>query len=224
MGTLTGSGFDTDVRAIIGNPGTSELPTATLLRFINSAYIEDVCLRWDLLELRTSATSNTTASTQAFTSSANACMKFLAIHNAAGQVLIELTPEVESRFAVPVAVLTSSSSQLTGVPTHYIRKGGAAYSTLSFLLYPTPDGIYPLTVWFVSRPSVIGDATATAIDALWDQVILHYAASRAAAFRRMYDDATQLRSYADRLAQNIAKAFDLPETGRDQVATSKGDA
>lgn len=217
MGTLTGSTYDTDVRAILGAINTDLLPTATLLRNTNAGYIEDVCSKWNVLELRTSATANTTASTQAYTPAVSNCLKFIALTNAAGQVLKEITPDTETPFASPSAALTSSTSYTTGVPMAYIRKGGASYVTLSFALLPVPDGAYPLTVWYRSRPAEIAAGTATAIDALWDQAILYYSASRSAAFLRMYDDAMTLRKYADMLALNVARSFDLVESHDDEA-------
>lgn len=218
MGTMTGSSFDTDVRAILGAANTDLLPTATQLRFTNAAFLEDICMRWNPLELRTSTTANATQSQATYTPAISTCLKFLSIQNAAGQLLKELPPDVESPYSAPIAALTSSAAAETGLPTHYIRRGGAVYTTLSFTLFPTPDAAYPLTVYFVSRPAEVAAGTATTIDMLWDQAILYYAAARAAAFLLRWEDARNLREYANALATSAARAFHLTEAGTDAVA------
>lgn len=222
MGALTATTIDTDVRALLGTPSTDLLPTATQLRFTNAAYIDDVVLNYDCLELRQATTTNATVNVRAYTPTISNLLRLRSIQNAAGQVLKEITPEIESRYSAPIAALTSSAAAMTGLPTHYIRVGGAAYSTFTVNLYPVPDAAYPLTVFFVSRPAELSASTATTIDAVWDQSILHYAASRAAAFLRNYDDAMKLREYASTLAKAVAKSLALSVTEADNAAPPAG--
>ena len=41
------------------------------------------------------------------------------------------------------------------------------------------------------------------IDSVFDEPLIYYSASRAAAYLRMYDDSTKLKQYADALASNL---------------------
>ena len=58
-------------------------------------------------------------------------------------------------------------------PTKYMRRGGYLY------LYPTPDAVYSLTIYYRKRPTLLSGASdVTAIGAEWDEPLVKLATAQ----------------------------------------------
>lgn len=192
MGSLTAAGIIAEVRAILGAQDTNLISDTIVGNHLNAAYQIDVAGQLDLPELDKTDTEATVASTATTAFSATDVLVIKGIVDNNGLPLKEITSNEYDR-------LQARTGSLTGVPTHWYHTGATTSGQVTVRWYPVPNAAYTMTLNYRGRPTAISSTSATAIDALYDQPIVYYAASRSAAYLRMYDDALKLRQYADGL-------------------------
>jgi hypothetical protein len=198
MGTLTGTQFAYDIRDLFGDVETKSYPSeAQVLRNINSAYINDICALADLSELDTTDTEATVASTATTAFSVTDVLAIKGIVDNNGIPLKEITANEYDR-------LWARTGAITGVPTHWYRTGATTSGTITIRWYPVPNAAYTMTMNYRDRPAVLTASTATAIDSLYDEPLLYFAAARIAARMRMFDTSVSFKKYAQSLLAGAA--------------------
>jgi hypothetical protein len=192
MGAINGTDMVAQIRVITGVQDTNLLSAAQALEHVNAAYINDVCSKHPLPELDKSTTQTLTA---ASTSSTATDILFIkGITNASGVPLREISDDEWVRLGMIVAAAGTT-------PTHWHRASATISGQVTLAVYPTPTSA-TVSINYQSRPSAMTSG-ATVIDAMYDQPIIYYAASRCTAFLRMYDDSIKLRQFAESLMESI---------------------
>lgn len=174
MARLTASDMITLVR--LGISETSEtLSDTQLLRLINQSYLE-LAGSIDHRELDTSTTITTADGTAEYTLSASDVLRITNI--------TDTTNGIRQREISAYQYDQYTQSETPGgAPVYYYYSGSSGqFKQLTF--YPTPDGVYSLTVRYQKKPAdlvatPVASATSAVIHELWDDSIVHRAISRA---------------------------------------------
>ena len=188
MGSLNVAAVTAEVRAILGAQDTNLISDAMILSQENAAYINDICAKHPLPDLDKSTTQ--TFTTASASSSATDILYIKGITNSSGVPLREVSDDEWVRLGMIVAAAGTT-------PTHWHWAGTGTSGTVTISVYPTLTSA-TLLINYQSRPAALTTG-ATTIDAMYDEPLVYYTASRTAAYLRMYDDSTKLRQYADAL-------------------------
>lgn len=148
--------LQSQVRQNLGNPPTGVIADSRLTNRINDSYRE-ITTRYRHPELETTETL-TTADGTSTASPASDYWFTQAIRDETNDRLLRQKS---------LSWILAQDTDSKGQPYYYTRRG----STL--LLYPTPDGVYSLTHYYVAEPTALsagGDTTV--FDHLaWDEII-----------------------------------------------------
>lgn len=168
MARMTASDFVTMARLALGGETTEALSDALILRFVNQAYLE-VCSKYPFPELSTSTTVTTADGTAAYETTATDILQVTELIDSTNYVT--LYPINESKYDQ----LTQGDSSSTSTPIYWYISGVGSNSRLEFTLFPTPDGVYTVTIKYDKVPSELvlsPTATSPIISAVWDDSIL----------------------------------------------------
>lgn len=194
MGAINGTDMVAQIRVITGVQDTSLLSASQALEHVNAAYINDVCSKYPLPELDKFVSTSFSSSSNALTGTDVLFIKGLA--TSAGVPIREVSDDEWVRLGMTISATGTT-------PTHWHRTSAGTSGTITAVIYPAPAiGTVQVVAQYQSRPAAMTSG-ATVIDAMYDQPIVYYGASRCAAFLRMYDDSIKLRQFADSLMEGI---------------------
>ena len=190
MGTLTGREFSTDIRDLFADVDAVSYPRENqVLRDINTAYVNDLCAKYDFSELDTTDTEATVASTATTAFSVSDILAIKGIVDNNGIPMKEITANEYDR-------LLARTGAITGVPTHWYRTGATTSGTVTVRWYPVPNGAYTMTLNYRDRPAALTTSTATVIDSVFDDPLLYLAAARVAVRIRLFEESAKFKKYA----------------------------
>lgn len=188
MGAKTLSEFETDMvtYALMNRP---DLTSAQKAAFINNAYIDFTTrnLFWGLKvpqgfefpELNVADSTRATVANTAYIQTPSDALHVYTIHDDTNDQ--KLSNISRGEYVKKTGRATSTSY---GKPTKWNRYGTRLW------LYPTPDAVYSLTIYYRKRPATMTAAdSVTAIDAMWDEPIQLLANIQAMTRFKMYEQA-----------------------------------
>ena len=175
MARQTASDLISDVKLAIGGPDPTLVLDANVLRWINQAYLE-VSSTYDHPALETTTAVTTAASTATYQLAASPVVLTINhILDTTNQFqLLEINCDLYGRY--------TQGGTTTGAPTHWLEDGVGANNRKNITLWPTPAGVYSLTVHIKKQPDdLVTSPTATSVilHQMWDDVIFHFATARA---------------------------------------------
>lgn len=168
MGNLSLTELVEDIKFQFGENVAWSSPTDYYTRWFNTAYIrlttQDRLLGLNksfyFPQLETSSTVNTVDGT-AYIAVPTDCLVVRDIHDTTNdRRLIGITP----RTYVDSSGRTDTSSE--GEPSNWVRQGTSLY------LYPTPDAVYTMRIYYRKIPAILSGTEVTAIGAEWDEPLI----------------------------------------------------
>ena len=147
-----------EVRDELGNPSTTIITAAQLLRRLNYSYYE-VATRYRHPEVEATATITTVDGTQTYAIPTRYWYTQYMRNETTEQVLLYK----------PLQWILAQDTDTKGPPQYHTRQGALT------LLYPTPDKVYSITHYHTARPAAIVSAgdPSTIFDGFeWDEIVM----------------------------------------------------
>jgi hypothetical protein len=175
MARLTASGMVDMVRDYCAGETTETLNDTRLLRFLNQAYLY-YAGKYPFPQLLEDTTVTTVSGTQENELSVSDVREISTITDQTNNVpMYEIDEKQYDQFTV------GDQSNITGNPVYYFIDGVGSNGRWNLRWYPTPDGAYTIAIkYYENPPELVTSPTATSpiIPDVWDDVIMHLAASR----------------------------------------------
>lgn len=193
----------TAVRDEVGNPPTSVLSDNEIDDRINDSYSE-VATRYRHPEMRASAAANTVSGTATYSLPTRYWYA------------ISLRDDTNDRVLMPRPTewINAQDTDTTGPPQYWVREGS------NHRLYPTPNAVYSINVFYVQRPvDLSADNDTTIFDGRdWDEIIKWGAIWRC--FQRLgqQDQFIHTRNIWRTLVGSMPESYVLESEGAAQVA------
>lgn len=190
MGRTTTREMLTEIRDTFGQLDPNVYSDSLLMRYVNEAYISDVCANFDLPELDAPLTHGTTANQAWIDLTAKDFLKINDVYRIADSYRLE-----------PISRL--NRTQLGGLYTTQVgppEKWWVYWQASGFRpalgIWPTPDKVYSLQVDIRRRPPEMAIGDQTQLPEPFDAPIKYFAMSRVAARLRLMEEAQSFEKLA----------------------------
>ncbi len=183
MGRITTKEILTEMRDTYGQLDPNVYSDALLMRYINAAYITDVCSNYELPELDSPSSQGTTA-----------LQPYIELH-ATPILRVNNVFRVEDSYVMePINRLDRTRlgglyTTQTGPPEKWWLHWVPSSSAPGLGIWPTPDKVYALSMDVRRRPTELAIGDQTTLLEIWDDVIKLFAMSRLATRLRLPDEA-----------------------------------
>jgi len=158
----------------LGGPDPTLILDATVLRWINQAYLE-VCTSFDHPALEDQTNKDTSSGVAVYELETGDILKIMHCVDTTNHFqLVEIDCDLYGTF-------TQGDTSSGGSPTHWFESGIGATGYKEVTFWPTPAGTYTIEFSIKEKPAdlVLDPApTSAVINETWDDVILHFAVSR----------------------------------------------
>ncbi len=206
MGTWDYSRFKEELLFRFGNQDDLTSPTDWTGRFINNAYLT-LCTKdhfwtlrrkFDFPQLETSSTANTVDGTAYVTAPTDAFF-IRHVHNNTNDASLHPMGTLDY-----VNKIDRTDASAEGAPTKWVHRGTYLY------LYPTPDAVYTLGIYYRKRPTLLSAGTdVTVLPAEWDDIIVGLAEYQTHMRFHDYEKAAKVKEeWLDQVA-GIMGAYDI---------------
>jgi len=213
MGNIYADEMVSIVRAALGGVSDSVFSDNFLLRLLNFAYLE-VATSDIFPELRTSTTVNTASGTDTY----ELPTTMLSVIDVTDQT-DGYTMEMKSRSEMNV--LRQGDDTQAGQPYFWTISGSGSSGGPNMEVYPVPDGVYKLEVWYKAAPTDLvlsPAATTTVLGPAFDETIINKAIKRGHAYLRRFNEAAATESLDGKQAGDAARQW---RRSSDGVFTNK---
>ena len=198
MARLTASDMVDMVRDSLGGETSETLSDTRILRYINQSYLE-LSSMYHFDQLHTSTTVTTADGTAAYEMTVSDVQIITDIVDGTND--LKLYPMNDGQYHK-----FTQGSTVSGTPTYWFISGVGANSRYELTFFPTPAGIYTMTVHYYHDPTELVTtpaATSPVIPQIWDDSIVYRAVSRGWA---MLGDLEAAGSWKGLARQNDAAA------------------
>lgn len=204
MGRMTTREILTEMRDTYGQLDPNVYSDSLLMRYVNEAYISDLCANFDLPELDAPLSVNTVASQSYVALTAS---DFLKVN--------EVYRTVDSYRLEPISRLNRTQlgglyTTQVGPPEKWWLYWLPATSQPALGIWPTPDKVYALQVDIRRRPAELAIGDQTQLPETFDGAIRYFALGRLAARLRLMDES---KVFADLATQKAMQAAGIDVYG-----------
>jgi hypothetical protein len=210
MSSTKVSTYETNLRAILGDPDTALLSQDRVYACLTNAYRE-VLNRYDFPEM-TNTENITTTINQKYI--APTCMASDYLNRVMDVIITSTGVRLDHTSVVDYNMISEENGTSSGTPKYWVEMSGgttAPVGSQRIFITPKPSAAIGLTIYYQYLPAVFSSANHhTELQQCWDNVILYYAVAEAAMQLRMTNDAIQFRQYAKTLEDEAIKSLPKP--------------